>query len=234
MNSIDLSKQFLDDNYSSESLLASTRDQKLSLGELRDRVIQHQQDLNQNFLKLFNQNYDRFYKLSHIVTCLSEPIQGLVEPLQSFHGRLEELCRSHAADVEMINSKLNDLENSSKDKLLAKNLITLIGRHDRIEKKMDSIEWSAIAPETIEFLSRSQNHDMTEDGRKEISIDQKLICDLLERLSIELHYLNCEVRAMSPAHNELLSIKKSLEARLLARQRQLSQAGVKCPSVNSD
>lgn len=213
MEDIDLNSLFLDENYSIESLLAKTQEGKLNLNKLRDKLIQHQQDLNQTSLDLFNNSYDRFYKLSYIISCLAEPIQHIIDPLQNFRNQLNDLCQSHNNYIQEINNKLASLEDTSKNKELAKQLILLIKRRDRIERQIENIDWS------VRPINNENN--ATSKAQSTESINYKVKCDLLERINIELYYLTCEVRAIKPTNDELIPIKKSLEASLNVRQEQL-------------
>lgn len=208
MDSINLSELFLDDNYSIDSLLAKTQEGNLNLNELRNKLIQHQQDLNQTSLDLFNNSYDRFYKLSYIISCLAEPIQHLIDPLQNFRDQLHQLCQNHDNYVQNINNKLTSLEETCKNKELAKKLILLIKKRDRIESQMENIDWS-VRP--INCLSLENATNKSQEPR---DIEYVVKCDLLERIHIELYHLICEVRAIKPTHDELIPIKKSLESAL--------------------
>lgn len=208
---LNLNDLFLDENYSIENLLKQVQKHHLRLSDLRERLCKHQQDLTKTSLDLFNNSYDRFYKLSYIVACLSEPIQLLVVPLQNFRDQLAKLCQNHDAYIEAINAKLFSLEDTCKNKELAKRLIVLIKRRDRVEKQFESIDWS------VKTGDSKKNHDPLHD------IAYTIKCDLLERINIELYHLISEVRAIQPTHDELIAIKKLLELNLNERQSQLDE-----------
>lgn len=214
MDSINLSELFLDDSYSIDSLLAKTQEGNLNLNELRNKLIQHQQDLNQTSLDLFNNSYDRFYKLSYIISCLAEPIKHLIDPLQNFRDQLNQLCQNHDNYVQSINNKLISLENTCKNKELAKHLISLIKKRDRIERQMENIDWSVRPINCLSLENSTSPHSKLQESR---GIDYTVKCDLIERIHIELYHLICEVSAIKPTHDELIPIKKSLEATLANR-----------------
>lgn len=215
MDSINLNDLFLDDNYSIESLLVRAQDNKLNLNKLRDCLVQHQQDLNQTSLELFNNSYDRFYKLSYIISCLSEPIHHLIDPLKEFRNRLADLCQRHDGYIDEINNKLSSLEDTCKNKELARLLIGLIKRRDRLEAQMSNIDWTLKPAQRNNLSSRDLSQTDT--------IEYKIKYDLLERINVELYHLTSEVRAIQPTHDELTLIKKSLESNLDDRQNQLDQ-----------
>lgn len=224
MEPVNLSEIFLDDNYSIESLLRKTLENKINLNELRDRLHQQLSDLNQTSLELFNNSYDRFYKLSYIISCLAEPIQHLTDPIQTFRGQLGNLCQNHDAYISDINSKLNSLEDTNKNKALASKLIQLIKRRDRIESQIEKIDWSIkpIDRNSAHLVTKAQQQALSQNYQIE-TIDYKIKCDLLERVNVELFHLISEVRAIQPTHAKLNLIKRSLEATLQERQFQLDK-----------
>lgn len=197
MDSIDLNEIFLDENYSISSLLTKTND----LQKLRDSLVEHKQNLNQNLLELFNNSYDKFYKLSYTITHISEPIQHLIEPTQNFRNSLGELCNVHDSYIGEINTKIAALEDANKNKELAKKLVGLIKRMHRIESQINNIDWS---------IQKPSRH-----------IGYEIKCDLMERLYIELFHLSCEVCAIQPTQDVIKTIKKSLEDRLERHRSQL-------------
>lgn len=210
----DLNELFLKQNYSIESLLAKTKQSNLSLQQLKDLLIQHQQDLNQTSIELFNSSYDSFYKLSYIISCLAEPIQHLIDPIQEFHSELKQLCADHDSYLELIKDKLLSLEETTKNQQLARRLIELIRRHERIESRMQNIDWS-IRPNQ----SATSAKQLVQNDHKDTKLSVE--CDLLERVNVELSYLANEVQAILPTNDELIPIKKTLVANLDARQQQL-------------
>jgi len=212
MDALDLDEVFLDENYSIETLLAKTQEATLNLGELRDRLIQHQQHLSQTSLELFNNNYDRFYKLSCIISCLAEPIGRLTGPLNGFKDQLFDVWENHNAYISSINTKLEMLEETNKNRDLAVQLISYIKRYERLDKRMITIDWS---------VKSTSKKDYSPADFAQLDIDYKVKCDLLERVNVELYFLTCEVSAMRPTHDELIPIKKSLETHLSDKQSQL-------------
>lgn len=210
MDSINLNDIFLDDNYSIDSVFRSfyKLHGKLNLSDIREKLLQHQQDLNQSSLDLFNNSYDKFYKLSYIIACLAEPVQHLIDPLQSFKDQLSSICQNHNAYVDEISKKLALLEETSKNKELAKKLVELIKRRDRLEKQIGLIDWSY---RPIDHSEKSDN------------IEHKIKCDLIERVNTELFILISEAHAIQPTHDELIPIKRSLELSLETRRCQLNR-----------
>lgn len=217
----ELNELFLAQDYSFESLLDKTKQSNLSLQQLKELLIKHQQDLNQTSLELFNSSYDRFYKLSYIISCLAEPIQHLIDPIKDFHEHLKQLCTDHDSYLELIDSKLSSLEETTKNQQLAERLIELIGRHLRIEERMQSIDWS-LRPEQSSISSKESQRNNNSD------IEFSVKCDLLERVNVELFYLSNEVQALLPTSDELIPIKKTLVANLDLRQQQLDNWSRSC------
>lgn len=192
-----LGNLFLDDNYSINSVLKLVHMRHISLSQLRDLLQKHQKNLNQTSLELFNTNYDRFYKLSCIISCLAEPIQRLVDPLQVYYNKLSELCENHNSYLATIDDRLVRLESTSKNKEIAIHLIELIKRYERLEKQLKSIKLlnstaTEIVDRTLDFVSR---------------ID----LDAIERLSRQTHYTLKEVVATQPSDDELILIRKTLK-----------------------
>lgn len=205
MDASQLGEIFFDDNYSIENLLNETRKHGLTLDELRQMLSQYQQDLNQNSLELFNNNYDRFYKLSYIISCLSEPIQHVTEPIDKFREKVAQVCQNHQEYLKQINHKLTSLEDTSKNKQLSKRLIELIRRRDRIEEQVSLIDWSIRAIDLTNPARQSASQVRDDD------IEFQTKCDHLERVSVELYHLTNELRSIKPTHDELIPIKKALE-----------------------
>lgn len=218
MDAAKLGEIFFNDNYSIELLLNKTREHGLSLGELRQSLAQYQQDLNQNSLELFNNNYDRFYKLSYIISCLNEPIQNLTEPIVTFRNKVAQVCRQHDEYLNQVNEKLASLESTSKNKELSRRLIELIKRRDRIEEQVGNIDWSVRA---LDLSNSTKQRDAASARDQDIVFQTK--CDLLERVSVELYHLIIEVGAMKPTQDELIPIKNALEISLDERIVQIDQ-----------
>lgn len=204
-----LGNMLLDENYSIESLIKRAQEKNMTLSELRDQLLKHQQDLNQTSLELFNNSYDRFYKLSHIIACLAEPIQHVINPLQNYRNRLAELCHNHDVYIDNINQKLDSLEETNRNKQLASKMITLIKRQSRIFHQIQHVEW----------LKRPSVDSIIKEPFD--NIDHKVNCDTIERICTELHYLVCEIIALQPTKDELISIKKSLESSVREQQSHL-------------
>lgn len=205
-----LKELFFDNSCSLKNLLAEAKRSQLNLSQLRNSLIQYQQDFNQNLLDLFDNNYDQFYKLSHIITCLNQPIQVLHEPLESFRVKLSGLCQKHDSYIDEINQKLSAIEDNCKNKELASRFINLIQIRDRIEKQIKSVDWKA-------FVVKEQNYySIANNPRRSLRVDQeleyKITCDLKERLNNELFYLNCQINSIKPTNDELIFIKKSLQS----------------------
>lgn len=197
---------FLDDSYSIESLLTKAQEHNLTLNQLREQLIRHQQDLNQTSLELFNNSYDRFYKLSHIIACLGEPIQHVINPLQNYRNHLGELCENHDLYLNEINKKLALLEETSRNKYLTGKLITLIKRRERIFQQIHRIEWLK-RPSIESIISEPVDN-----------IEHKVNCDAIERICVELHHLECCLSAIQPTSDELIPIKTSLQSSLKQQQ----------------
>lgn len=214
MDDLNLDIFFSDDNYSIESLIGKAKECKLTLKELRDRLIDHQEQLNQTSLELSNNSYDKFYKLSDLISRLADPLQELIHPLKTFHGQLSDLCSDHVSYVGQIDSYLNALEDTSRNKLLARRMIDLMKRRDRLEKLFELIDWS------LKPVERMYGPESPESRQESDHSKIQTQCDLLERVSIELHLLISEVRALKPSDDELITIKNSLENCLDERQSQ--------------
>lgn len=198
-----LSQLLLDDNYSIERLLERAREKDLNLRELRDQLLKHQQNLHQTSLDLFNNSYDRFLKVSHLVARLEEPIKQLVHPIKNYHDRLDYLRQSHSEYLQTIDTKLSLLEETSKNISLAERLLKLLRRYNRLFEQIHKSEWLKCSSVELIFSQKRLNDD---------SIAFKVNCGLIERLSDELYYLTCEICPIEPTNNELTSIKKSLES----------------------
>lgn len=214
-----LHQLFLGDHYSIESLLAKAQENNLTLQQLKDLLIKHQQDLNQSSIELFNNNYDRFYKLSSVITSLKEPIQHLISPIEEFHSHLEQLCKGHDSYLEAINTKLSNLEETCKNKLVATKLIELIKRYDRIERQLESVDLTSI--QFRRGKSRTPKQSVHNQRSQTCNIRHTIVCDLLERINVEIFYLTKEVNAILPTSDELIPIKNNLMANLATRQQQL-------------
>jgi len=199
------------EDYSVRSLIHQAQQNRLSLSELRDNLLKRQQDLNQASIELFNTNYDRFFKLSHHIAGLNEPIENMLHPIQLYHDKLNELCQKHDAYLDRIDKNISLLESTSKNKFLAKILIKLIGRRNRIFEQLDQLKW----------LNLQSIHGLMEqyDPKK---LEQKIEFDSIERLTVELHHLYCETLALEPTRDELIPIKQSLESSISAKRAQLT------------
>lgn len=217
MDSSQLGEIFFNDNYSIEDLLNRTRQHGLALGELRQMLVQYQQDLNQNSLELFNNNYDRFYKLSYIISCLNEPIKHLTEPIVAFRERLGEVCENHDQYLKQINQRLSSLEDTSKNKLFCKRLVELTKRRDRIEEQVNCIDWSVRATDQTSLAGQSLA------AARDNDIEFQSKCDHLERVSVELYHLINEVQPIRPTNDELISMKRALEVSIEERQLQIDK-----------
>lgn len=202
-NELDLDSYFLGENYSFEDLLASTRERKLTIKELLQCLTKHQQNLNQTSSELFDSSYDRFYKLSHSISCLSDPIQYLSKTVESFRNELGQICSDKENYINELDNKLLSLQNSTKNKFVAKRLIHFIRLRDRIDKQVDKIDWKSVIPKDKAMRSKYIN-----------SINYKTKCDLVDRLTTELKYLEQNLKLVKPDHDELLLIKNSLESNI--------------------
>lgn len=202
-NELDLDNYILSENYSFEDLLATTRERKLTIKELLQCLTKHQQKLNQTSNELFDSSYDKFYELSHSISCLSEHMQYLYKSVDSFRNELREICINRKRYIEEIDHKLQTLQTTTKNKSDAERLIHLIRLRDRIDKQVDKVNWDSILPP--DRASRLQYMQ---------SINYRTKCDLVERLAIELKYLEKALKYVKPDNDELLSIKKSLESNL--------------------
>lgn len=195
-----LGNLFLDNNYSINSVLKLVHKRHINLSQLRDLLHQHQKNLNQTSLELFNTNYDRFYKLSCIVSCLSEPVQRLVNPLQDYHDRLNELYQSHNSYLATIDDRLAKLETTSKNKEIAIHLIELIRRHERLNKQIKSIKiFSQTASDIVDM---------------KMNFETKIDLDAIERVSRQIHFTLTEVEETKPSDDELILIRKTLQENL--------------------
>lgn len=210
MEELNLDEILFNDSYSFEQLISRVRDLKLTIKELRDQLIQHQQNLNQRSVELFNNSYDRFYKLSCMISCLAEPLQQVIHPLEIFRTHLSKQCQTHSIYLEEINSKLESLKETSRNKLYARKLIVLMRRRDRLDKQIEVIDWS-VAP-----LDRVR--DMQSRVKRDECPEFKSKCDLIERVSVELYLIISEVKSIQPSHDELITIKNSLATSLEGRQ----------------
>lgn len=218
-----LDNLLLDDNYSIESLIERAQDRNLNLRELRDQLIKHQQSLQQTSLELFNNSYDRFFKLSHLIACLAEPIKHVIQPVQNYRNQLGQLCQSHDHYLSDIDKKLAALEEISRNKSLAELLIALIRRRDRIFEQIHRIEWLKYPTIETIFLFGQPDQQLSAASNTLESVAFMVNSDSIERVYIELHYLLCEVGAIQPTSDELLSIRKTLESSVLEQQRRLGQ-----------
>lgn len=202
MEELDLKEIFWDDNYSIHSVISKTKQSKSTTNDLLNLLVRQQQHITQTSYQLFNKNYDKFLELSYIITCLGEPLQQLINPLEKFRQELSDICQSQSDYLNEINTKLAALESVSINKMLARRLIELIRRRDRINKQLENIDWSQCQSD---------------------SDDHKAIIhrDLLERIKIQLHYLTTEVSVIHPTDNELITIHNALKSSLHQLRQQI-------------
>lgn len=204
-----LGNLFLDDDYSINSVLKLVNRRQVNLSQLRDLLQKHQKHLNQTSLELFNTNYDRFYKLSCIISCLADPIHRLVDPLQVYHNKLNEICQNHNSYLATIDDRLARLETTSKNKEISIYLIELIKRYERLEKQL----------KTIQLLKSTA----TEVIDKPLDFTTKIDLDAIERLSRQIHYNLKEVVATQPSDDELILIRKTLHDNLCKLREHLNK-----------
>lgn len=206
---IDLNQLLFDPQFKLESLMLKSRDANLNLPQLKDCLLSYQQDLNQNSLDLFNNNYDRFYKLSYFISCITDPIEHLNVPLSQFKQKLEELCQNHDNYLIKIDERLQAIDDLNRNKELARILIQHIKRHDRLEARMRQVEWPAKATKKLQQFDQVK------------LIEYKIKCDLIERLSVEYYHLNSQINTIKPTRDELRLIKESLQSNIRGRQLEL-------------
>lgn len=204
-----LGNLFLDDSYSISSVLKLVHKRQVNLSQLHDLLQQHQKNLNQTSLELFNTNYDRFYKLSCIISCLSEPVQRLVNPLRDYQSKLSELCQNHNSYLATIDDRLARLETTSKNKELAVHLIELIRRHRRLDKQIKSIK----------ILTQTASDIV--DGA--LNLETRIDLDSVERVSRQIHFTIQEVEETKPSDDELILIRKTLHENLCNSRDYLSR-----------
>lgn len=177
-----------------------------SLDELRDHrdhLIKEFENLNQNFVELFNNNYDKFFQLSFIISQLEQPLEEITQPLELYKDELVKLCKQYDDYIAIIDDKLNQLIETCKRKHIVARFIQLVKRRDQLERAFEDVDWTVGTQTTNQQQTRS--------------IVQ---FDLLERVNIELYYLSKELEIIQPI-DELHHIRKHFEASLSSRQKQL-------------
>lgn len=195
-----IAELLLEPDYSFELLLKRAQENNLNLRQLRDQLVEHQQNLQKTSTEIFNNSYDRFFKLSQLINCLAEPIQNVISPIENYRDRLGQLCLDHDRYLQEIDSKLAALEETSRNKLYASRFIVLITRRDRIMNQINQLDW----------LKHESRDSLLEQADK--SIEAKVRFDTVERLAFELTNLAHEVQAIQPTSDELISIKKNLQS----------------------
>lgn len=217
----ELSRMLMDDNYSIERFLIKTRDEKIKLGQLCKQLRELQQDLNQTSLELLDRSYDRFYQLSYIIESLAAPIQNLYEPMRAFRDRLELLCKQHDDYIDNIDTSIKTLMETGRNKVIAKQLAELIERRNNLEQQIEThVDWSFDPVERAKLRSRGVVASSRALPQSSDDVDCVIRCDTMERISVELHHLECQLRALTPTNDELVSIKQALETSFDERQRQ--------------
>lgn len=199
-SSQNIAELLLEPDYSFELLLERAQERNLNLRQLRDQLVEHQQNLQKTSTEIFNNSYDRFFKLSQLINNLSEPIENVINPIENYRDRLRQLCLDHDKYLQEIDVKLAALEETSKNKLYANRFIVLITRRDRIVGQINQLDW-------LEQTSRESLLDQADK-----SIEAKVRFDTVERLAFELDNLAHEVRVIQPTSDELISIKKNLQS----------------------
>jgi hypothetical protein len=201
-----ITRLLMDSDYSIELLLKRAQENNLNLKQLRDQLVEHQQNLQKTSTEIFNNSYDKFFKLSQLINCLAEPIQNVINPIENYRNRLSQLCQDHDKYLREIDSKLIALEETSRNKLYANRFIALIMKRDRIFNQLNQLEW----------LKMESRESIIEESNK--SIEGKVKYDTIERLAYELDYLSHEVQAIQPTSDELISIKKDLQSSIDEQQ----------------
>ena len=201
-----LADMLLEADYSIEKLIKLAQERSLNLNQVREHLLKHLQNLNQTSVELFDESYDRFFKLSHIIACLAEPIHQVVNPIQTYRNRIGDICHSHDNYIQEIDRKLFQLEETTKNKQLANLMIELIKRRDRIFRQIQRID---LRPSKQLDDEGSTNKPT---GPGQLSIEDKIRYDTIERVHMELYYLSCEVSAIQPTNDELIPIRESLQS----------------------
>lgn len=193
-----LEQLFFGNNYSLDNLLiqVNENENKINLLQLHLSLIRYQQDLDRDQLKLLDNFYDKFYKLSCILNYLNERVQQLYKPSKTFRDKLSAICEKQDSYIRKINNKLSSIKETCENKELASKLCRLIKTRDRLSRQI-------------------KNFDQSIGSKGQTWTDQDIAYnvehDFIERLKTELFLLSCQITAIKPTFDELIAIKQSLQ-----------------------